>query len=197
MLRIIGGEFRSRTLAAPPDAEVTRPMASRAKESIFNLLRGWFENASVIDLFAGVGTMGLEAISRGAAHVLFVEQSRPIVKYLRENIEALDCEDRATVVQGDALSSHALSRARKPVQVMFVDPPYELMRDARGREDVFAQVRAAQDVLDAKSFVVLRAPKLPPEVLLRIDGFQGPETHKYGSDMLVHLYMPVTSRSDE
>lgn len=195
MLRIIGGEFRSRKLASPPGADVTRPMASRAKESIFNLLRGWFEDANVIDLFAGVGTMGLEAVSRGAKQVLLVEQSRPVFRILQENIETLGCGDRATAVQGDALSPTVLLRAPKPVHVMFIDPPYEMMRNDEDRERLFAQIRAAREILAEKSFVVLRSPGLKHEPSLRIDGFEGPETHRYGSDMLVHLYMPVT-RSD-
>jgi 16S rRNA (guanine966-N2)-methyltransferase len=192
MLRIIGGEFRSRRLASPPGAEITRPMASRAKESIFNLLRGWFEDANVIDLFAGVGTMGLEAVSRGAKQVLLVEQSRPVFRILKENIEALGCGDRATAVQGDALSPTVLLRAPKPVHVLFIDPPYAVMEEETGRERVLAQIRAAKEVLAEKSFVVLRAPELTPGVSLRIDGFEGPETHRYGSDMFVHLYMPIT-----
>lgn len=193
MLRIIGGEFRSRRLASPPGADVTRPMASRAKESIFNLLRGWFEDANIVDLFAGVGTMGLEAVSRGARQVLLVEQSRPVFRILQENIESLGCSDRAVAVQGDALSPTVLIRAPKPVHVMFIDPPYSVMRDEAERERVFAQVRAAREILAEKSFVVLRSPELKGEAPLRIEGFAGPETHRYGSDMLVHLYMPASA----
>src|SRR5262245_15938357 len=78
MLKIIAGEFRSRKLLTPDDGSVSRPYGARVKESIFNLLRGWFEGATVIDLFAGVGTMGLEAVSRGAARVFMVERDRHI-----------------------------------------------------------------------------------------------------------------------
>ena len=67
MIKIIGGEYRSRKLLTPENESVSRPYGSRVKESLFNLLRGWFEGATVIDLFAGVGTMGLECASRGAA----------------------------------------------------------------------------------------------------------------------------------
>lgn len=83
MLQISGGEYRSRRLTSPPDAEVSRPYARRAREAVFNLLRGWFEDARVLDLFAGVGTMGLEAASRGAAAVVMVERDKPIGSTLR------------------------------------------------------------------------------------------------------------------
>lgn len=197
MLRIIGGEFRSRQLASPPGADVTRPMAARAKESIFNLLRGWFEDANVVDLFAGVGTMGLEAVSRGAKHVLLVEQSRPVFRILEENIGTLGCGDRATAVQGDALSPTVLLRAPRPVHVMFVDPPYAIMADEVGRGRVFAQIRTAREMLADKSFVVLRSPALKQGESLTIEGFAGPETHRYGSEMLVHLYMPASARQGD
>lgn len=193
-VRIIGGEFRSRSLQTPVGAETTRPMAARVKESIFNLLRGWFEGANVLDLFAGVGTMGLEAVSRGASRVVMVEQNRKIHDLLRANIESLGCSDRATAHLGDALSPSVLYAAPKPVDVLFIDPPYNLMRTKVSRERVLQQVRLARAILRERSFVVLRVPLQEDEIQsegeLTIPGFDGPEIHRYGRDMLVCLYMP-------
>lgn len=195
MIRIIGGEFRSRMLHTPEGAETTRPMAARVKESIFNLLRGWFEGANVFDLFAGVGTMGLEAVSRGAKRVVMVEQNRGIHKLLKENIDLLGCADRATAHWGDALSPTVLHAAPKPVDVMFIDPPYDLMRRTDTRTRVMMQIALAKNVLAEKAFVVLRVPlqedEIDAEKELLVAGFDGPEIHQYGRDMLVCLYMPT------
>ena len=190
MLKILGGEFRSRLLDSPDSAEQTRPMTSRTKESIFNLLRGWFDGARVLDLFAGVGTMGLEAVSRGASEVVLFERDRDVYGFLARNIASLGCGDRATAVQGDALGPLAIDRAPKPVDVVFLDPPYEMMFDAPRRRKVLDQARRLRSVMAEKSFLVLRSPIELPEDEARIDGFDGPESHRYGSEMLVLLYMP-------
>ena len=115
MLRIIGGEYRSRVLATPHGKDQTRPMGARTKEAIFNLLRGWFEEAHVLDLFAGVGTMGLEAVSRGAARVVMVERDRHVFQILQGNVHALGCGSRAIPVMADALGPVAIASAPAPI----------------------------------------------------------------------------------
>lgn len=190
MLKILGGEHRSRILLSPDDDHVSRPYTSRVKESVFNLLRGWFEGARVLDLFAGVGTMGLEAVSRGAAQVVLVERDREIYELLRRNIENLRCEDHATAILADAMTPAVLIRAPKPVDVAFVDPPYPMMEDERTRAKVLEQVARLRDVMAEKSFIVLRSPLSSKRIDLRIEGFDGPEEHDYGHDMYVLLYAP-------
>lgn len=189
VLKIIAGEFRSRRLATPPD-ESTRPMASRTKESIFNLLRGWFDDAIVLDLFAGVGTMGLEAISRGAAKAIMVERSRDIFRLLEQNIATLGCSDRTMAINADALSAEVLAVVPTPVDVLFIDPPYATMEEEAGRARVFEQVRRCRQLMGSKGFVVLRTPLDPATVSHRIEGFDGPEVHRYGPTMHVALYAP-------
>jgi 16S rRNA (guanine966-N2)-methyltransferase len=193
MLRIIAGEFRSRSLLGPDDASVSRPYGSRVKESIFNLLRGWFEDATVIDLFAGVGTMGLEAVSRGAARVFMVERDRDVYNLLRQNIERLGCGDRATAVNADALGPLALQQAPRPADLIFVDPPYELMSDETSRRRVQEQVARCRALMCDKGFVILRGPVGPEDADLSITGFVGPEVHRYGGEMFVLLYAPALS----
>lgn len=190
MLRIIGGEFRSRRLQSPVGSDITRPMPARVKESVFNLLREWFDNANVLDLFAGVGTLGLEAVSRGANKVILIEQNPQTFQILTSNIETLGCNDRAMAVQADALSPVALASAPAPVDVIFVDPPYRLMQSQEDRERVFEQLTAARGILAERSIVVLRAPLPEKAIALEIEGFEGPESHTYGKEMQVHLYMP-------
>lgn len=128
-MRIIAGEFRHRTLHTPPDASITRPIPDRVKESLFSLLRGWTEDAVVLDAFAGTGAIGLECLSRGASRCVFVERDKRIIDLLRRNVEDLGCEDRAEIVQGDALGASLLSRCPRPVDLIFFDPPYPLVWD--------------------------------------------------------------------
>ena len=189
MLRILAGEFRSRRLASPDDDETSRPYLNRVKESVFNILREWCDDAVVLDLFAGIGTMGLEAASRGACSVVCVEKSKSIFAFLERNIETLDCGDRVIAVEGDALGSSCLLRAPQPVDLVFMDPPYRMMRDVQSARRVLGQIEACRDVMGERGFVVLRTPAGADGPDLTIPGFQGPESHRYRGQW-VHLYSP-------
>lgn len=191
MIRITGGTHRSRLLRTPPDESLTRPYAQRVREAVFNLLRGWFEDASVLDLFAGVGTMGLEAASRGASRVVVVERDRRVFQLLEENVRRLDCADRVTAVCGDALATTTLLRASAPVDVVFLDPPYVLMQDEASRRRVLEQAARCREVMADRSFLVLRSPRGPDAWDLTVEGMAGPEEHRYAPDMWVLLYAPV------
>lgn len=127
VLRIIAGEYRSRPLVVPRGEDLTRPMGSRTREALFDLLRGWFDGTTVVDLFAGVGTLGLEAVSRGAARVVCVERDRFIARLLRENIGTFGCGDRVTVVEADALVESTLAALPRPVDLIFCDPPFSMV----------------------------------------------------------------------
>lgn len=123
MLRIIAGEWRGRKLKAPL-GDTTRPTADRTRETLFSMLTsrlGSFEELSVLDLFAGTGALGLEALSRGAAKCVFVEQDRPAIDTLRANIRSLEAEARTEIRPSSAL---ALGPALKPFDVVLIDPPY-------------------------------------------------------------------------
>ncbi len=198
MLQIIGGEYRRRRLKTPADTEDTRPYSARARESVFNLLRGWFDGGRVLDLFAGVGTMGLEAVSRGAAEVVMVEQNHRILRFLNENIEMLGCRDRARAVQGDALSPQILSAAPRATEIVLIDPPYATMRDEKIRDQVTAQANRCRTIMADSGFLVLRTPIEPkePDGWARLADFDGPEVHRTGRDMWVLLYAPARPPAD-
>ena len=196
-MRIIGGEFRSRKIHSPPEAATTRPMPDVVRESIFNLLRGHVEGQAVLDAFAGTGSMGLEAASRGAERVVFVERDRRVVRVLEQNIAELDIADRCEVVMGDALGPSAWSRCPKPVHLVFFDPPYAMVNDEQEWERVKAAFSRLVALLDPEGYAVLRTPHpfirkddegRAHEVPLAIEGAIGPETHPYGTTA-VHLYM--------
>lgn len=122
-MRIIAGQWRGRKLTAPK-GDATRPTADRMRETLFSMLTsrlGDFEGLQVADLFAGSGALGLEALSRGAASCLFVEQDRAAVDAIRSNINALGAQASARVESGSATQLRA---ANQPLDLILVDPPY-------------------------------------------------------------------------
>jgi 16S rRNA (guanine(966)-N(2))-methyltransferase RsmD len=157
-MRIIAGEFRSRRLLTPRDDAVTRPIPDRVKESLFGLLRGHCEGAAVFDGFAGTGAIGLEAVSRGAERCVLVERDKSAAELLRRNIEALGVQDRCDLVVGDALGPGALARCPRPVRLVFLDPPYALVRDPVGWKRVRAQLEKLIDLLTEDGIAALRTP---------------------------------------
>lgn len=158
MLRIISGQYRRRLLQTPPDAEKTRPIPDRVKESLFQILRGHAEGSTVFEGFAGVGSIGLEAVSRGASRVVMVERDREIFGLLEKNTAMLGCEDRVELVCGDALGPGALARCPRPVHLVFFDPPYAMVRDPAGWGRVKAQFERLIAMLDDTGYAVLRTP---------------------------------------
>ncbi len=196
MVRIIAGEFRSRTLLTVRHDETTRPYLSRVKESVFGMLQEWFEGARVLDLFAGVGTLGLEAVSRGASAVLMVEEDPKIYRALKENIERLGCQDRAQALLGDALGQTCRHHLAPPIDLVFIDPPYRMMSRPGPRQRVLDQIARCRSIMGERGFAVLRSPVGPAEVDLEIPGFVGPEEHRYRKDMWVLIYAPAPAADE-
>ncbi len=157
-MRIIGGEFKRRRLHTPKDASTTRPMPDHVRQAVFNLLRGHFEGEAVLDTFAGTGAIGLEAVSRGAKRVVLIEKNRHIAKLIERNIEELGCADRAELVVGDALGPAALMRCPDPAHIIFLDPPFPLVRDPDGWERFVRQFERLIAKLDDTGYAVLRTP---------------------------------------
>jgi 16S rRNA (guanine966-N2)-methyltransferase len=128
-MRIIAGEFRGRALKAPPDRK-TRPTSDRVREAWFSILAGELPGAAVLDLFAGSGALGLEALSRGASRVDFVEVSKSSLLALRANVAALDVESRVGIHREDALAFVERLDARA-YDLVLADPPYRTDAAAR------------------------------------------------------------------
>jgi len=122
-VRIIAGEWRGRRLAAPAGRS-TRPTTDRAREAWMSIIQPVIVGARVLDLFAGSGALGLEALSRGAREATFVENDPRALAALRKNIEALGAENRATIVRTDAVR-FVKTLAAGAFDVAFADPPYE------------------------------------------------------------------------
>jgi 16S rRNA (guanine966-N2)-methyltransferase len=123
-MRVIGGEFRSRRLKAVPGLE-TRPTPDRLREALFNVLAPRIVHSVFMDVYAGTGAVGIEALSRGARRAIFIEKDRVAAGVIRENLSALGLDDRAEVFTGKA----AAVLERISADIVFVDPPYELERE--------------------------------------------------------------------
>ncbi len=128
-MRIVAGRFRGRALTAVGKGDAgahLRPTTDRVRESLFNMLAGGrfgdpFDGTRVLDLFAGTGALGLEALSRGAAHVTFVDDGRKAQSLIKGNIRLLGCADETTVLARDA---RRLPPSDAPCDLIFLDPPY-------------------------------------------------------------------------
>ena len=128
-MRVIGGRLGGRRLTTPR-GKVTRPTSDRVREALFAML-GELDGAAVLDLFAGAGALGIEALSRGAARAVFVERDPAAVRALRENLAALGLGPPAAVVRrADALRALQSARARQETyDLVFIDPPYGQARE--------------------------------------------------------------------
>lgn len=119
-MRVIAGRFRSRKLKTVPGLQV-RPTPDRLREALFNVLTPYIEGAMFLDAYAGTGAVGIEALSRGAKHVILIERNAQALAVMRQNLTSLGIEDEVTVLRGSALSRLLGCRA----DIAFIDPPYE------------------------------------------------------------------------
>lgn len=167
-MRIIGGQYRGRTIESPP-SDATRPILDRAKVVLFDMLGarlaepGRLPGVAVLDLFCGTGTLGIEALSRGARYCRFVEQHRQTVAVLRRNLDALHIGPEGEISAGDAAAGPlrpppADENGTTQYGLVFVDPPYRLLegpQPARSIRDLFSTL-ATSPVIASTAIVVVR-----------------------------------------
>jgi 16S rRNA (guanine966-N2)-methyltransferase len=158
-MRVVAGALGGRKLIAP-DGTSTRPTTDRVREAIFNSLgsAGVLEGALVADLYAGSGAVGIEALSRGAGHCVFIERDRAALRALDQNLTALELGDRSRVLRGDALSL----APSLDVDIAFADPPYDFDRWDELLEAVTAGLLVAEsgsEIVGASGFTVTRAKR--------------------------------------
>jgi len=159
-------------------------MLDRVRESVFSILHERLDNASVLDLFAGSGSLGLEALSRGAASALFVEQDRRALAVLKKNIADLGLGEWAKAVGGNALSSLSWG---EPADVIFMDPPYPLLRSGTTRRKVFeATQELGRSILAEDGVIVFHAPRSEVRESEFGDGLSG-EARDYGTSAIWFL----------
>jgi 16S rRNA (guanine966-N2)-methyltransferase len=165
-MRVVAGSARGRRLRTPAGLDV-RPTTDRVREATFNALGSLdvVRDARVLDLFAGSGALGIEALSRGAAHVTFVDSSRDAIAAVRANLAACGLEERATVLRSDAAAHLAVA---EPVDLALLDPPYAF----DGWESLLTDVRARVLVIESDRAVV------PPS------GFEVQRERRYGGTVV-------------
>jgi 16S rRNA (guanine966-N2)-methyltransferase len=122
-LRVSGGFLKGRTLTSPPGKHY-RPLSGKLKKSLFDYLGETVRGAAVLDLFAGVGVFGVEALSRGASRVTFVELEADLVDALDRNLCSLGLRDVSRIYREDVFTYFDITRPSKPYDVVFLDPPY-------------------------------------------------------------------------
>jgi len=125
-MRIISGKFKGRELKTPKGGK-TRPTSGKVRGSVFDILQAQVEGTDFLDLFAGSGAMGIEALSRGARHATFVEKDRIAVRALRDNLICLKLEEETTLLSTDVFAAvKRFVKAEASFQVIYIDPPYAL-----------------------------------------------------------------------
>lgn len=122
-MRIISGKFRKKKLISVP-GQSTRPTSDRLRETLFNIIAGKSDGAFVLDLFAGTGALGLEALSRGAEQAVFIDVAPKAVSVIRKNISACSMENQAVVYKWDILKNLNCLNGRTGIDLVFMDPPY-------------------------------------------------------------------------
>lgn len=177
-MRVIAGVWRGRRIQAPP-GRTTRPTSDRVREAVFSAIEsriGRWQGVRAVDLYAGSGALGIEALSRGASHVVFVENDRKAAGFIRRNLSALGVgDDRAVVLTERAESGLCGQFPGHPASLLFADPPYRI--DAAQVVGVF-QAHAEAGVIRPGALVVYEhaagvSPSWP-------DGFTPEEPRRYG-----------------
>ena len=173
-VRVVAGDLRGRRIEAPT-TEATRPTTDKVREAVFNSLRSMdvVEGARVLDLFAGTGAMGIEALSRGAAHCVFVESDRAALAVLRTNLQQLGVADKSTVISGDAVMQ---ASQQQGIDLLIADPPSGYKDWARLLVGVTA------------GLVVLESDREVGD----IEGWSTVRAKKYGRTHVAFLQCPTT-----
>lgn len=184
LVRVTGGDLAGRRLQRPPPG--VRPSGDRLRESLFARLASC-EGLRVLDLYAGTGTLGIEALSRGATRVVFVEWAAPSLAALRANLQALDLEGRTRVVGGEVkVALRRLGRASQQFDLVLLDPPYS----AEAAEPALRGLLEAA-LLSAQSVVILERSRHHPVAEIR--GLVRGDEQRYG-DSVISWFRPSGSR---
>ena len=186
-MRIIGGENKGRNLVSlgkgDPSAHL-RPTSDRVRESIFNLIIGGrygnkLENCYILDLFAGTGALGLEALSRGAKSVLFVDNGQRAIQLLRKNISICGVKNKATVIKADATKKLTISH-KNSFDLVFIDPPYGKRLGLKA-----LKILKKYELLNKETLIILEEG----EQINSIESFSLEDCRRYGSSY-AHFLTP-------
>jgi len=187
-LRIVAGQLGGRRLASPPAG--VRPTSDRVREALFARLEP-LEGARVLDLFCGTGALGIEALSRGAARVVFVDRARRSIQVLRENLASLGVEEHIDIVRADARSAlRRLAEAAERFDLVLADPPYE----AGGIVELLEEL-AASELLEPDAVVVVERSKR--HSLGPVEGLELLDERGYGDTVIDRYGLHAAGGSEE
>jgi 16S rRNA (guanine966-N2)-methyltransferase len=161
-MRIIAGQFKNRPLVAPK-GDATRPTSNMMREALFNICQHYIQESTFLDLFAGSGALGLEALSRGASTSTFIESQREAIRCIQKNVEALQVQDKCTIFQTDVfIGLKRLEKGKKTYDIIFADPPYEI-KDLR--EKILRTIDEGSLLKEGGFFFIEEADKASKEML--------------------------------
>jgi 16S rRNA (guanine966-N2)-methyltransferase len=184
-MRIITGRAKGRRLIAP-DTDGTRPATDRVREAVFSAIGPWVEDADVVDLYAGSGSFGLEALSRGAASAVFVERGRAAIEALRSNVETVGLGGTVVATEVD---SFLRAPGNRTYHLVFIDPPWDLPTD-----ELDGQLALVDAVLEPAGEVVVsrREGDTPPSVPL---SWSVATDRRYG-DARIYRYVKASDEDE-
>jgi len=187
-MRVIAGTYRSRLLVSPRGT-ATRPTSDRLRETLFNILATRIEGCLFADLYAGTGAVGIEAISRGASHVWFAENAPPALAAIGQNLAALKITRGFTIEdRGTGALLQRLAKLAKPVDLVFLDPPYEAEAEYEGTLNFFGSARGR--LLLAPDALVIAEHSSKSEMPKRFGGLEHMRLLRQG-DAALSFYTPV------
>ncbi|GGD68723.1 16S rRNA (guanine(966)-N(2))-methyltransferase RsmD [Paenibacillus nasutitermitis] len=180
-MRVIAGTAKGRALKAVPGMN-TRPTTDKVKEAIFSMIGPYFDGGWALDLFAGTGGLGIEALSRGAEHAVFVDLEQSSIEVIKRNVQASGFQEQAEIYRNESLRAlKALAKRGSVFRIVFLDPPYKMKN-----MDVIMEKLSAEAMLAADAVIVVEhdAGHSYPEV---IGHFEQAKHSKYG-DTAVSIY---------
>jgi 16S rRNA (guanine966-N2)-methyltransferase len=187
-MRVIAGTYRSRQLSAPRGMQ-TRPTSDRLRETLFNILAPRLDGCRFVDLYAGTGAVGIEAISRGAAHVWFAENAEPALASLQKNLSALKITRDFTLEdRGVGAMLQRLSKLPKPIDLVYVDPPYEAEDEYSGTLNFLGSVRGLEIL--ARHALVIAEHNSKAKLAMRYGGLEHTRLLKQG-DAALSFFAPA------
>lgn len=180
-MRVIAGECRSMPLKTPAGDDITRPTQDIIKETLFNIIQGDVPGAVMIDLFAGSGQIGIEALSRGAAKVYFIDNGREPIKCITDNVNFTKMQDKAVILKQDAVVG-LQSVFEKHVDIVFMDAPY-----LKGYEKNVLKQLSVMRYVDNDTMIIIEADKKDDFSYTEEVGFEIVRRKEYKGNM--HLFL--------
>jgi len=185
-MRIIGGSYRNKLLKAPK-GDKTRPTLAILRKALFDIVQAHITDVHFLDLFAGSGLIGLEALSRGAAHTTFVENDRAALHAIKENIKILHLEKQTSILPFDALHAlRTLAKKKKAFDIIYIDPPYTLIESSPILHDLLLFIDT-HALLAKEGILFIEAPASVKPPALTLTSLQHLNSRTF-SDTILHQY---------